>query len=74
MYRDNFACQLQGPNCIGVAMEVDHIDREGPTVLPNLRAVCTPCHAAKTQQEAKDGVNRYYARKYRPTEPHPGSI
>ena len=72
--RDNYVCQLRGPSCIGVATQVDHKDRLGPSTPDNLWAVCAPCHQVKTSSEATEGRNRYYARKYRPIETHPGSI
>jgi 5-methylcytosine-specific restriction endonuclease McrA len=49
--RDNFECQIKGPNCLGVAGTTDHIisPRLGgafydPT---NLRAACKKCNSSR---------------------------
>lgn len=47
--RDGHRCQ----KCGAPATEVDHIVR-GIEDDGNLRALCTPCHRAKTQDEAAE--------------------
>ena len=56
--RDKGVCQLNGPNCTHRATIADHIinvARGGTDDLTNLQAVCAPCHATKTQDEATEG-------------------
>lgn len=67
--RDGGRCQLVYPDrCVGTATEVDHIGDRLDHSLDNLRAVCEPCHAKRTQEQ----ISRYSEK--RPTEPHPGII
>lgn len=50
--RDGRRCYYHGPDCIGVADQVDHVvpnDNHDPA---NLAAICGPCHKAKSAQEA----------------------
>lgn len=64
-------CQINGPNCTGVATSVDHIVpvfRGGTDDLANLRAACDNCHREKTGREL---ASRRRTSK-RPTEQHPG--
>jgi 5-methylcytosine-specific restriction protein A len=64
LVRDGYQCQEQGPTCIGYATEVDHTHNAatgGAAVDPaNARAICAPCHLAKTQREARRGRRRAY--------------
>ncbi|MBC7599705.1 MAG: HNH endonuclease [Polaromonas sp.] len=62
MRRDGGICQpcLQS-RTVTLAHAVDHIvpKAEGGTDDPaNLQAICRPCHAAKTAEEARRGVDR----------------
>lgn len=64
--RDGGVCQIAGPCCVGVATEVDHIIAVcdgGTDEVSNLRAVCSVCHAQKTQEEAQRGRMRYGRRR-----------
>lgn len=48
--RDNYECQIRGPECEGVANEVDHIHPKawgGTEDESNLRAACWPCNRRK---------------------------
>ncbi|WP_312715495.1 HNH endonuclease [Corynebacterium flavescens] len=72
MRRDQGQCQKRGPRCTLVATEVDHIvsvAEGGTDDLNNLEAICSACHAPKTQAEAQRGRVRY-SRK-RPPQAHP---
>lgn len=71
--RDKRHCQIQGPNCTGVATEADHIlnrKRGGKDTLNNGQAVCTTCHAEKTKGEALHGLRAAYGNTD-PDEPAP---
>mgnify|MGYP000078324698 CR=1 FL=1 len=72
--RDAYACQIQGPTCLGAATEVDKripVAQGGDPLDPsNLSSVCAPCHKAKTQQDARAGR----ATTRRTPEPHPGLL
>lgn len=73
MVRDNWQCQIQGPNCLGNATEADHRINHasgGSDDASNGQAVCKPCHDAKTQGERLKGQQKR-SRK-RPTMQHPG--
>jgi 5-methylcytosine-specific restriction protein A len=52
--RDDYRCQIAGPNCKGKATEVDHIvpwDEGGARLDPrNLRSVCRPCHNSRKRR------------------------
>ncbi len=75
--RDARQCRIQGPYCITVATEVDHIAGHSDDPV-NLRAACKPCYA---QRSARQGAGasaaarraRAGARR-RPPEPHPGIV
>lgn len=71
-------CQINGPDCIGVATSADHVTpvAEGGAEydVRNGQGACTPCHDAKTQAEAARGRRRRYARAKRPRQPHPSEI
>jgi 5-methylcytosine-specific restriction protein A len=58
--RDGHECQIRGPRCAVDANEVDKIipaSRGGSdTDDDNLRAVCPPCHKAKTARETAAGA------------------
>lgn len=48
--RDNYECQIRGPQCRGVADSVDHIHPKalgGRGTADNLRAACKPCNMSK---------------------------
>lgn len=73
--RDNYRCQIQGPTCLSVATEVDHIDNTRNANYwrdRNKRSVCAPCHKAETQREAAEARKRREARGLFPAERHPG--
>jgi 5-methylcytosine-specific restriction protein A len=69
--RDNHLCQLRYPHrCAITATEVDHAgttDDHRPEVL---RAVCTPCHKHRTQQQSTAARPP----RARPAERHPGLL
>ncbi|ALA67567.1 HNH endonuclease [Corynebacterium lactis] len=73
--RDGGQCQVRGPRCEVVAVEVDHIVpvfEGGTDDLCNLQAVCGQCHRRKTRQES----TRARARRRAPVwqRPHPGIL
>jgi len=73
--RDARACYLRGPNCIGVATQVDHVISRGvggSDADSNLAAICKPCHQEKTKAEATAGKQRHSRR--RPAARHPGLL
>lgn len=51
--RDNYQCQIQGPNCLGTATQPDHIvpkSQGGSDMMSNLRAACQPCNSARSDK------------------------
>ena len=68
MQRDHWQCRIRGPQCVVLAAEVDHINRGDDHDTVNLRAVCVPCHRAKTAAEG----NSAKPRRVRPITKHPG--
>jgi 5-methylcytosine-specific restriction protein A len=72
--RDGYQCQERGPACIGYADEVDHtrnLAGGGDQLNPaNARAICAPCHRAKTREESRRGRNAWQ----RASERHPGRL
>ncbi|WP_459963617.1 HNH endonuclease [Nocardia sp. IFM 10818] len=72
--RDGYACQLRLRGCQGAASDVDHIVRGNDHRLENLQAACTKCHAKKSSAEGIARQRQLRARRYRPTERHPGSL
>jgi 5-methylcytosine-specific restriction protein A len=73
--RDGHRCYYRGPDCIGHATEVDHVTPlsiTGPAgdVDSNKRAICVPCHRAKTKLEAAAGRSK--RSRSRPVDTHPG--
>lgn len=71
--RDGHRCYLRGPDCIGSATEVDHVrpySQGGTDTDDNKRAICVPCHRAKTQRES--AAARALKSRRRPPEAHPG--
>ncbi len=68
--RDGHRCYLRLAGiCIGQATQVDHLRalaHGGRDTDDNKRAICGPCHTAKTTSERRRPTNR------RPAEPHPG--
>jgi len=74
--RDEHRCQIAGPECTGLATEVDHIvptSKGGGWNHSNLRAVCTSCHHAKSAAEAADARRAVAAKLHRPARRHPGA-
>ena len=50
LLRDNYECQIRGPQCEGTANTVDHIHPKawgGTEDESNLRAACWPCNQRK---------------------------
>ena len=50
LQRDNYECQIRGPNCTGYAGTVDHIHPRawgGAEHPDNLRAACKACNMGK---------------------------
>ena len=73
--RDQGRCQIGGPDCRGVAVEVDHVvpvSEGGLDELDNLQSVCSACHSVKTQAEAQR-ARRKFSRRRAPA-PRPGSL
>lgn len=64
--RDGHRCYL----CGGHATEVDHVERGDDHRDSNLKAICIPCHRAKTAAEAN--AVRWKHRMTRARESHPG--
>lgn len=77
MVRDRGECQIQSPQCTGVATVVDHIQAlsEGGTDEDeNLQAACDACHDPKSLAEAQRGNQRRRSRGFYPAEQHPGLV
>lgn len=76
--QDNKCNTLVPSLCTGGVQEYDHIvnikalrtDRAKANDPSNIQGLCIPCHRAKTQAEAKAGMNRH---KRRPQQ-HPGLV
>jgi len=62
------------PGCDGWGAEADHITPGDDHSLTNLQWLSTPCHQAKTAQEAAARNRARAAMRRRPEEPHPGAI
>jgi 5-methylcytosine-specific restriction enzyme A len=62
MARDMWLCQpCRRLGCVTVATECDHVTpkaKGGDDELPNLQAICRPCHRAKTDREAAEAQGR----------------
>ncbi|MBH5296526.1 HNH endonuclease [Corynebacterium ulcerans] len=71
--RDNYRCQLRYDGCKGFATDVDHIHRGDNHADSNLQSACSACHLKKTHAEALAARRLKKARRFRPTERHPGS-
>ena len=68
--RDGHRCYV----CRGEAREVDHVvpvSAGGGHGDDNLAAICSPCHAEKTERERRAGIANQ-PRRQRPREQHPG--
>lgn len=76
--RDKGHCTMRLPNvCAHRATEVDHEIPDyqgGRTELPNLRAVCSPCHAVKTRTEREQALAYRAARRRLPRDTHPSQV
>lgn len=76
--RDGYQCQLRYPDrCIGIATEMDHhrnVAAGGSDDDTNMQAVCHPCHAKKTSDEAQAALAAKRSRLKLPTEHHPGLL
>lgn len=77
MSRDRGECQLGYLNhCTIIATEIDHVGDPHDDSDDNLRAVCSPCHRARTMQQSRAGsaasAARRAARRKLPQKPHPG--
>lgn len=70
--RDSWRCQMKLTGCKGIATDVDHIARGDNHDPANLRSACSACHKKKTSAEATEARRRKKARRFRPTERHPG--
>lgn len=76
MRRDGGQCQIAGPQCTGVATEVDHrkpYAEGGTDEIANLWAVCAGCHRVKSLEEIARGQARRPKARREP-ERHPGLI
>jgi 5-methylcytosine-specific restriction protein A len=52
--RDDWQCQVRGPQCTGDATVVDHIipvSHHGEDLDENAQAICAPCHHTKTGRD-----------------------
>lgn len=78
--RDDHECQIRGPRCAVDATEVDKIVPislgGSDTDDDNLRAVCVPCHRAKTAREAAaaGAAARERRSRKRPPRTHPSDV
>lgn len=73
--RDKNCCMLAYKDiCLGVATEVDHIDRNDDHRMSNLRAVCHDCHSERTRQQAADALRAAWATTKVPRPKHPGLL
>ncbi|QTF81429.1 HNH endonuclease [Mycobacterium phage TarsusIV] len=68
----NWICELQWNGCVGIASEVDHINRGNDHSRSNLQAVCHRCHAKKSSAEGNARKAELKARRKRPDQRHPG--
>jgi 5-methylcytosine-specific restriction endonuclease McrA len=69
--RDRYQCQVRGPNCTGVATEVDHVisRADGGAIADpnNLRASCAKCNGGRAAERTNA---RRRTATYRNTEAH----
>lgn len=70
--RDRWLCQINGPGCMRVATDVDHIRRGDDHSRENLRAACSRCHNKKSSAEGNAQKAKLKAQRRRPTARHPG--
>ncbi|MCG3754680.1 HNH endonuclease [Amycolatopsis sp. Poz14] len=66
-------CRLHYTGCTGRSTEVDHIERGDNHAYSNLQGVCTKCHATKSAREGRQTQLTRRARRFRPSEEHPGN-
>lgn len=71
--RDGWVCQIGSAGCLREASDVDHIVRGSDHSDSNLRAACSRCHNSKSSAEGHRRRAELRARRFRPTERHPGS-
>ena len=73
--RDGGRCKIAlADRCDGTAVQVDHIDPDGPESMDNYQAVCIPCHRWKTGVEGAQGKARKARDRQQGTEKHPGLL
>ena len=77
--RDNYKCQIKGPNCLEHANQVDHkrnTQAGGTNAEDNLQAACAPCNMRKAQTESVTARtnNRLRARHPGTYEHPPGAL
>ncbi|WP_267969981.1 HNH endonuclease [Streptomyces thermodiastaticus] len=63
--------------CPNHATEVDHIRPGDDHSMSNLRAICSPCHKAKSSREGGQALarkRREIEQRFRRTEKHPGEL
>lgn len=66
-------CQLRYDGCTTTSTEVDHIDQDDDHTDTNLRGVCHPCHAQRTERQRLDSLGIGPSRR-RPKPNHPGLL
>lgn len=72
--RDDWLCQIEGPDCQVGATDVDHIRRGDNHSLGNLRAACSRCHSKKSSAEGNARKAELRSQRRRPRDRHPGSL
>lgn len=60
------------PDCTRAGAQCDHVDNNDDHNLTNLQWLSVPCHAAKTQAEAREAQGMVKAAAM-PVERHPGA-
>lgn len=88
--RRDKCCRLAYPGCTQRIEEYDHIEGLAALGIPRtpvlyaseVQGVCKPCHAIKSEQQRREGIERakqrrggQISRRYREDhEPHPGAL